>query len=176
MCNPAVMAIANFGFKAVSAYAEHQGKKDIARKQALANTEARKSANKAYGEDLTRIEAERIAENEKAAVEKFKIAKDKNAALATAQNNAGEGKGELVALLRDVGFDADFDTNIIESGVNRANQQFDFARADAFAALQRVYNNMPAVNTPNMLDLAIKTGSAAVESTTRYKKGDYGKV
>ncbi|MGB0825018.1 MAG: hypothetical protein ACPGPH_03690 [Synechococcus sp.] len=85
-------------------------------------------------------------------------------------------EGNVLIAEADVGFDADFDTNIIESGVNRANQQFDFARADAFAALQRVYNNMPAVNTPNMLDLAIKTGSAAVESTTRYKKGDYGKV
>tara|TARA_R100001463_G_scaffold40740_2_gene86216 strand:- start:10 stop:540 length:531 start_codon:yes stop_codon:yes gene_type:complete len=176
MCNPAAMAVANFGFKAVSAYAEHQGKKDIARKQALANTEARKSANKAYGEDLTRIEASRIAENEKLAAEKFGIKIEKMDKLAEAQNRAGEGKGEVVALLRDIGFDADFDTNLIQSGIDTSNQQFDFARADAFAAMQRVYNNLPAVNKPNMLDLAIKTGSAAVESTTRYKKGDYGKV
>ena len=176
MCNPIAMAVANFGFKAISAYSEYQGKKKIAQQEAAANTEARRSANKAYGEDLTKIEAERIASNEKAAVEKFAIARDKNAALATAQNSAGEGKGEVVALLRDVGFDADFDTNIIDAGIDTSNQQFTFARADAYAAMQRVYNNLPAVSKPSMLDLAIKTGSAAVESTSRYKKGEYGKV
>ena len=176
MCNPVMMAVANFGFKAISAYSEHKGKQDIARKQALANTNARKSANSAYGEDLTRIESERIASNEKAAAENFMVTRDKNAALATAQNNAGEGKGEVVALLRDIGFDADFDSNIIDAGIDTSNQQFAFARDDAFAAMQRVYNNLPAVNKPNMLDLAIKTGAAAVESTSRYKKGDYGKV
>ena len=176
MCNPAAMAFANFAFKAVGAYSEHQGKKDIARKQALANAQARKSANKAYGEDLTKIEAQRIAENEKAAAEEFSIARGKQKSLAEAQNNAGEGKGEVVALLRDIGFDADFDSNLIQSGIDTSNQQFDFARADAFAAMQRVYNNLPAVNKPSMLDLAIKTGSAAAESTIKYKKGDYGKV
>ncbi len=176
MCDPVSMAIANFGFKAVGAYADYQAKRDEADAQAASNEVARKSANTAYGEDLTRIEAERIASNEKAAAEKFAIARDKRAALATAQNNAGEGKGEIVALLRDVGFDADLDTNIINAGIDTSNQQFTFARSDAFAAMQRVYNNLPAVTKPNMFDLAIKTGSAAVESTSRYQKGDYGKV
>lgn len=176
MCDPTAMAIANFAFKAVSAVSEYQGKKQVARDQAAANATAQKSANKAYGEDLTRIEAQRIVENEKLAAEKFGIKRDKLAKLAEAQNNAGEGKGEVVALLRDIGFDADFDTNLIQAGIDTSNQQFDFARADAFAGMQRVYNNLPAVNKPSMLDLAIKTGSAAVESTTRYKKGDYGKV
>ena len=176
MCNPVMMAVANFGFKAVTAYSEHQGKKKIADQQAAANAEARKSSNVAYGEDLTKIEAERIANNEKAKAEKFAIKRDKNAALATAQNNAGEGKGEVVALLRDIGFDADLDTNIIDAGIDTSNQQFAFARADSFAAMQRVYNNLPAINRPSMLNLAIKTGAAALESTSRYRKGDYGKV
>ena len=72
MCDPVSMAVANFGLQAASANAEYQGQKKAAQAQAAANDQAARDANIAYGEDLTRLEAERIVANENSAREKFK--------------------------------------------------------------------------------------------------------
>ena len=88
MCDPVSMAVANFGIKAVGAYSEYQGQKKAAQAQAAANDRAARDANIAYGEDLTRLEAERIVANEKSARETFEAKRNKLDALATAQANA----------------------------------------------------------------------------------------
>lgn len=176
MCDPVSMAVASFGLQAASANAEYQGQKKAAQAQAAANDRAARDANIAYGEDLTRLEAERIVANEKSAREKFKAKRDKLDALATAQANAGEGKGDLIGMLRDVGFDADLDTNIIDAGIDASNQQVAFGRDDAYAAMRRTIAGLPPVTPPSKLGLMLQIGSAGVGSYSKYKKGDYGKV
>tara|TARA_B100000965_G_scaffold49041_3_gene36037 strand:+ start:2120 stop:2671 length:552 start_codon:yes stop_codon:yes gene_type:complete len=174
MCDPMTMAVASFGLQAGSAYMEYQGQKDMAEYTDNQNAIARESAWQAYKEDQMRIDAEQITKNEETARERFKIQRDKRDALATARASAGEGKGMLYALMRDVGFDADFDTNVLEADVIAYNRYYIDAEKDAYAAFTRNWYNQPVANRPSALGLAINVASAGVNSYSTYKSGGYG--
>lgn len=174
MCDPMTMAVASFGLQAGTAFMEYQGQKDMAEYTDNQNAIARESAWQAYKEDQMRIDAEQITKNEETAREKFKIKRDKRDALATARASAGEGKGMLYALMRDVGFEADFDVGIIDADILKYNRMYLDAEKDAYAAFTRNWYNQPVANRPSALGLAINVASAGVNSYSTYQSGGYG--
>ena len=176
MCDPVTLAAATFAVNAGSAAMEYQAQKDQAKAQEAANANARISAQEAHTEDVTRIEAERIRNNEEAARESFKVQRDKRVELATARNTAGEGTGMMYAMLSDIGFEYDMDQNMLDSGLSDANIGYMNARKDAYAAFSRNYNNQPAVNKPSAAAFGLKLVGAGLSTTATYKSGGYGKV
>jgi hypothetical protein len=176
MCDPVTLAAATFAVNAGSAAMEYQGQKDQAKAQAAANANARIDAQEAHTEDVTRIEAERIRNNEEAARESFKNQREKRAELASARNKAGEGTGMMYAMLRDIGFEYDMDQNLLDSGLSDANIGYMNARKDAYAAFSRNWNNQPAVNKPSAAAFGLKIAGAGLSSTATYKSGGYGKT
>lgn len=174
MCDPVTLAVASFGLQAGSAYMQYQGEKDMAEYNEAQNLRSRKAALKAYGEDQMRIEAEQVAKNEESSRELFKNQRDKREALHEARASAGEGQGMLYALMRDIGFDYDYDANLLQSGIDSANRMYIDAEKDAYAAMERNWYNLPPVHRPSALGLAINVASAGVNSYSSYKKGDYG--
>lgn len=174
MCNPTVMAVANFGLQTATAYTEYQGQQAAVDAQNKANTLARRDSKIAYGEDLSRLEAQRIQENEDAARESMIIQRDKAIALSKARASAGEGKGEVMAMLRDIGYEADYDSNLLQSQVDYSNRQINQGRDDAYAAMQRVFNSLSTPTPPSAIGLGLQIGSAGLGSYAKFKSGEYG--
>ena len=158
MCVPPEVGFA--ALKIGSAVVGWQADRQQAANQSYANYRTRQNADSAYLNDLSKIETERgMAAREKAREEfraKMKARKD----LAKAQN-AGFGNDLRVA--QDIGtiFDQDYNdiAGAFESDMITLNNQ----RTDAYANLQRIYNNIAPVYTPTTGDLLLRTASAGAE-------------
>ena len=157
MCS---VELAVAGLKVGSAVAGWQADRQQAANQAYSDYRTRQNADKAYLEDLGRIETERgMSAREKYRAKmaaKMKARKD----LAAAQN-AGFGNDLRVA--QDIGSVFDTEYNDIafefESDMITLNNQ----RIDAYAAQQRIYNNLAPVYKPNTTDLIFRTASAGLD-------------
>jgi hypothetical protein len=176
MCDPTVMAIANFGLQASSAMTEYQGQQAAVDAQNQANAQARLDSQRAYGEDLTRIEAQRIQDNKTAASEALEISRGKQVSLAKARASAGEGTGEVMALLRDIGYGADYETNTLQSQAAYQNKLLTQGRDDAYASMQRMFRGLSVPTPPSSLGLGLQIGAAGLGSYSKLKKGDFGEA
>lgn len=176
MCEPATIATAMFAINSASAVMEYQGQKQQAKYQEAVNDRNRKNAQTAYAEDLTRIEAERIENNEKTARERLQNKREKRSELAAARNRAGVGLGMMDAQLRDVGFEYDMEQNSLAAGLASSNLASNNKRKDAYAAFQNVYWNQPPVNYPSKLGLGLSIAGSAVGAKAGYNSGSYGKT
>jgi hypothetical protein len=157
MCS---VELAVAGLKVGSAVAGWQADRQQASNQAYANYKTRRNADQAYLNDLSKIETERgRAAREKGTEElraKMKRIKD----LAKAQN---AGFGNSLRVAQDVGTAFDADYNDIAFGFENDMITLNNQRGDAYANMQRIYNNIAPVYMPNTGDLLIRTASAGVK-------------
>tara|TARA_B100001996_G_scaffold201803_2_gene154519 strand:+ start:4176 stop:4679 length:504 start_codon:yes stop_codon:yes gene_type:complete len=148
------------GLKVVSAASSWQSDRQQASNQAYADYKTRRHADQAYLNDLSKIETERgLAAREKSLEEfksKAKARKDSAKAL-------NMGFGNPLRVQQDVGvvFDQEYSdiAFAFEGDMYALNNQ----RKDAYANMQRIYNNIAPVYMPNTTDLLIRTASAGAE-------------
>ena len=157
MCS---VELAFAGLKVASAAASWQADRQQAANQSYADFRTKQNADQAYLNDLGKIEAERgLAAREKA-TEEFRAKMKKKADISKALN---AGFGNPLRVAQDVGtvFDAEYNDIAFEfeQDMFTLNNQ----RNDAYANLQRIYNNIAPVYMPNSTDLLLRTASAGAE-------------
>ena len=157
MCS---IELAVAGLKVASAASGWQADRQQAANQAYADYQTRANADQAYLNDIGDIEAERgqAARNKKVAEFRAKMKNRKDVAKAL---NAGFGNPLRVA--QDIGTVFDQEYNDIAFGFEDDMITLNNQRQDAYANLQRIYNNIAPVYMPNSTDLLLRTASAGAE-------------
>ena len=157
MCS---VELAVAGLKVGSAVAGWQADRQQASNQAYANYKTRRNADQAYLNDLSKIETERGRAAREKGTEEFRAKLKRMKDLAKAQN---AGFGNSLRVAQDVGTAFDADYNDIAFGFESDMITLNNQRGDAYANMQRIYNNIAPVYMPNTTDLLIRTASAGVE-------------
>lgn len=157
MCS---VELAMAGLKVASAATSWQAQRQQASNQAYADYRTKQNADQAYLNDLSDIETERGQAAREKALEKFRLKQKKRADAAKAFN---AGFGNPLRVAQDIGavFDQDYNDLAFdfESDMITLNNQ----RQDAYANLQRIYNNIAPVYMPNSTDLLLRTAGAGAE-------------
>ena len=158
MCSPVQWAM--MAISVVSAASSWQEQRQQAANQSFADYRTKGHADQAYLADLSKIETERgLAAREKA-LEEFKSKQQRRKDTAKALNL---GFGNPFRVQQDVGtaFDEDYqDINYeFEGDMFALNHQ----RKDAYANMQRIYNNIAPVYSPTGTDLMIRGATGAAQ-------------
>ena len=157
MCS---VELAFAGLKVASAATSWQADRQQAANQAYADYRTRQNADQAYLNDLSKIEAERGNAAREKAVEEFRAKMKARKDLAKAQN---AGFGNALRVAQDIGSVFDQEYNDIAFRFTNDMVTLNNQRTDAYANLQRIYNNIAPVYMPNTTDLLLRTASAGVE-------------
>ena len=160
MCGADPVSMAIGGFKIMTAFTEWKSDRQQAANQAYADYKTRGNADAAYLNDLGEIETERGMAAREKAVENFRAKQTRTKDNAKALNL---GFGNALRVQQDIGAIFDQDYNDIayefEGDMYALNNQ----RRDAYANLQRIYNNIAPVYMPNSTDLLLRSTSAGIE-------------
>jgi hypothetical protein len=177
MCSPEAIAITKFAIDATSAVSDYKDAKAVAKQQAINNEKSRASADKAYLADLENLDAEKRKEQRDTAIRKEAkqrelIKKEADAQLVGLE----KGNANTEAVLRDIGFDYQPEFQLYNNQTMSTNMSALKGYNDAYSALQRSYNSLPAISTPSKLGLLIKVGGSGASTYGDYNAGKYGKV
>ena len=176
MCEPTTIAIASLGLSVLQQQQQYQAAKDQAAAQELKNKEARKSANRAYLADLTKLDREKDEELRKSAIEKEGTERE----LIVKQDKAllqglEKGNTRVEALMSEIGFDYSPTFGLLSRKQEDLNISNIFAQDDAYSAMRRSYSRIPDVFEPSKAGLLIGIGSSAVGEYSNVVSGKYGK-
>ncbi len=163
MCS---VELAVAGLKVGSAVAGWQADRQQASNQAYADYKTRQNADQSYLKDLEKIESERGLSAREKYREELRAKMKKRADVAKAQN-AGFGNDLRVA--QDIGTVFDQEYNDIAFGFEKDMMTLNNQRTDAYANLQRIYNNIAPVYTPTTGDLLLRVGAAGAEGYAQGK-------
>ena len=147
-------------FKIVGAVASHREKKQAAANKAYADYKTQRHADAAYLNDLSKIETERGRAKREEQVKAFKNKMDRKKAQANALN-LGFGNG--VRVVQDIGTVADFEYNQIKEDFMGDMLALNNQRSDAYANLQRTYNNITPTYEPSFMSLSLDIGGAGAD-------------
>ncbi|OUX46375.1 MAG: hypothetical protein CBE35_01315 [Candidatus Pelagibacter sp. TMED275] len=157
MCS---VELAVAGLKVGSAVAGWQADRQQASNQAYADYKTKQNADQAYLTDLSKIETERGLSAREKGREEMRAKMKAKADLAAAQN---AGFGNDIRVAQDIGVVFDQEYNDIAFGFEKDMITLNNQRGDAYANLQRIYNNIAPVYTPTTGDLLLRTASAGME-------------
>tara|TARA_B100001057_G_scaffold64574_1_gene58225 strand:- start:245 stop:748 length:504 start_codon:yes stop_codon:yes gene_type:complete len=163
MCS---VELAVAGLKVGSAVAGWQADRQQASNQAYADYKTKQNADQAYLKDLEKIESERGMSAREKGREEFRAKMKKQADVAAALN---AGFGNPLRVSQDIGVVFDQDYNDIAFGFEKDMITLNNQRGDAYANLQRIYNNIAPVYTPTTTDLLLRVGSAGAEGYAQGK-------
>ena len=165
MCDPVSATIA--GLKVMTAVQEYRSAKAVAKGQKLANTQTRKSSDKAYLHDISKIDKDAVLATREKKAEDFRLSQEENAKKAEALNtNAGNG----LKIMQDIGggydmqfleVSKDFETDVL----NLVSQE-----SEAYGAQERRYNSIKPVTMPSKTGLLLQVGTIGMTSYQNYKK------
>ena len=160
MCgtDPATIAIGTI--KIASAVSGWQADRQQAANQAYADYETRRNADSAYLTDISKIDTERGRAAREQSTEELRAKMKRIKDLAAAQN---AGFGNPLRVAQDIGTVFDQEYNDIAFGFEDDMITLNNQRQDAYANLQRIYNNIAPVYMPNSTDLLLRTASAGAE-------------
>ena len=171
------MAVTNFAVQTISAKAEYDDAKERARIQRENNEKARKSAERAYLEDLGKLDIEQQQKQKEIA-----IAKEAKETELIKKQSAGylagleKGNANVDAVLRDIGYDFQPDFLNQKAAVEDINTQTIFGYTDAYRAMERSYASLKAPVIPSRTAMALKIAGAGVSTKAKYDSGYYGKT
>ena len=160
MCGTDPVSLAIGTLKVASAVTSWQADRQQAANQSYADFRTRQNADQAYLNDLTKIETERGMAAKEKAREEFRAKMQTRKELAKAQN---AGFGNSLRVAQDIGAVFDQDYNDIAGAFETDMMTLNNQRTDAYANLQRIYNNIAPVYMPNTTDLLLRTASAGAE-------------
>ena len=161
MCSADPVTLAIGALKIGTAVSGWQEQRQQASNQAYADYKTRANADQAYLNDLSKIETERGQAAREKGTEEFRAKLKRMKDLAKAQNS---GFGNALRVAQDVGTAFDADYNDIAFGFESDMITLNNQRTDAYANMQRIYNNIAPVYMPNSTDLALRVGNAAVDT------------
>ena len=163
MCTADPVTLAIGALKIGTAVSGWQEQRQQASNQAYADYKTRRNADQAYLNDLSKIETERGNAAREKGVEEFRAKMEARKNLAKGQNL---GFGNALRVAQDVGTTFDQDYNDIMFGFESDMYALNNQRTDAYANLQRIYNNIAPVYMSNSTDLALRIGNAAANTYT----------
>lgn len=157
MCSPqlAIAAVSVAG-----TVMQYQDDRAAAQTKANANETARRNADKAYLEDISRIDMERTMADREKRKEDFAATQLKKKEAASALNT---GFGSPLASLQNAFFDAD-----VSIAANGADYTADLVKIgwqqrDAYGTLQRTYAGLATPRNPSKIGAALKIAGAGAE-------------
>ena len=146
---------------------QYRSAKAVAKGQKLANTQTRKSSDKAYLNDISKIDKDAVLATREKKAEDFRLSQEENAKKAEALNtNAGNG----LKIMQDIGggydmqfldVSRDFETDVL----NLVSQE-----SEAYGAQERRYNSIKPVTMPSKTGLLLQVGTIGMTSYQNYKK------
>ena len=155
---------------------QYRSAKAVAKGQKLANTQTRKSSDKAYLHDISKIDKDAVLATREKKAEDFRLSQEENAKKAEALNtNAGNG----LKIMQDIGggydmqfldVSRDFETDVL----NLVSQE-----SEAYGAQERRYNSIKPVTMPSKTGLLLQVGTIGMTSYQNNKKAtkpDTGEV
>tara|TARA_R110001632_G_scaffold61132_1_gene147743 strand:+ start:204 stop:725 length:522 start_codon:yes stop_codon:yes gene_type:complete len=155
---------------------QYRSAKAVAKGQKLANTQTRKSSDKAYLHDISKIDKDAVLATREKKAEDFRLSQEENAKKAEALNtNAGNG----LKIMQDIGggydmqfleVSKDFETDVL----NLVSQE-----SEAYGAQERRYNSIKPVTMPSKTGLLLQVGTIGMTSYQNNKKAtkpDTGEV
>ena len=155
---------------------QYRSAKAVAKGQKLANTQTRKSSDKAYLHDISKIDKDAVLATREKKAEDFRLSQEENAKKAEALNtNAGNG----LKIMQDIGggydmqfldVSRDFETDVL----NLVSQE-----SEAYGAQERRYNSIKPVTMPSKTGLLLQVGTIGMTSYQNNKKAtapDKGEV
>ena len=145
----------------------YRSAKAVAKGQKLANTQTRKSSDKAYLNDISKIDKDAVLATREKKAEDFRLSQEENAKKAEALNtNAGNG----LKIMQDIGggydmqfldVSRDFETDVL----NLVSQE-----SEAYGAQERRYNSIKPVTMPSKTGLLLQVGTIGMTSYQNNKK------
>ena len=145
----------------------YRSAKAVAKGQKLANTQTRKSSDKAYLHDISKIDKDAVLATREKKAEDFRLSQEENAKKAEALNtNAGNG----LKIMQDIGggydmqfleVSKDFETDVL----NLVSQE-----SEAYGAQERRYNSIKPVTMPSKTGLLLQVGTIGMTSYQNNKK------
>ena len=163
-------------FSIVGKVAEYQAAQQQAEYDEAANEQTRRNADKAYLDDLGRIETERGDAAREKAIADLRETQKRKKEQATGLNL---GFGNPTKVVQNIGTIMDLDYNDINNDYQRDMTTLNNQRSDAYANLQRTYSSIAPVTTPSVFGLALDIGGAGANymATPRDERAffkDYG--
>jgi hypothetical protein len=135
---------------------QYRSAKAVAKGQKLANTQTRKSSDKAYLHDISKIDKDAVLATREKKAEDFRLSQEENAKKAEALNtNAGNG----LKIMQDIGggydmqfldVSRDFETDVL----NLVSQE-----SEAYGAQERRYNSIKPVTMPSKTGLYLQVAT-----------------
>jgi|TARA_B110000285_G_C15072122_1_gene588566 hypothetical protein len=174
MCDPVSAAVA--GLKVMTAMQEYRSAKAVAKGKQIANEKTRRNSDRAYLNDIAKIDAEAVSATREKVAAEFELSQEANKEEAKALNtNAGNATKIIqdIAGTQDMqflGVIRDFDTDVF----NLANQE-----TEAYSAQERRYNSIAPVVMPSKTGLLLEVGTIGMTSYQNNKKAtapDTGEV
>ena len=144
----------------------YRSAKAVAKGQKLANTETRKNSDKAYLNDISKIDKDAVLATREKKAEDFRLSQEENAKKAEALNtNAGNG----LKIMQDIGggydmqfldVSRDFETDVL----NLVSQE-----SEAYGAQERRYNSIKPVTMPSKTGLYLQVATIGAEGYYKNK-------
>ena len=139
---------------------QYRSAKAVAKGKKLANTQTRKSSDKAYLNDISKIDKDAVLATREKKAEDFRLSQEENAKKAEALNtNAGNG----LKIMQDIGggydmqfldVSRDFETDVL----NLVSQE-----SEAYGAQERRYNSIKPVTMPSKTGLYLQVATIGAE-------------
>jgi len=161
MCSTDPVTLAIGALKVGTAVTSWQADRQQAANQAYADYETRRNADSAYLTDISKIDTERGRAAREQSTEELRAKMKRIKDLAAAQN---AGFGNPLRVAQDIGTVFDQEYNDIAFGFEDDMITLNNQRQDAYANLQRIYNNIAPVYMPNSTDLLLRVGNAGAET------------
>lgn len=157
MCSPqaAVAAI-----QVVGAVSDYQDQKSQAQTQANANETTRRNADKAYLEDVSRVDMERSMAAREKGLEDFTAKQLKKKEAAKALN---AGFGNPLAVFQDASFVADATMAQTSADYTADMVKSNWQMRDAYGNLSRTYASLSTPRNPSVLGTALKIAGAGAD-------------
>ena len=163
-------------FSIIGKVAEYQAAQQQADYDEAANEQTRRNADKAYLEDLGRIETERGEAAREKSIAELRETQKRKKDQATGLNL---GFGNATRVVQHIGTVMDLDLNDINIDYQRDMKTLNNQRSDAYANLERTYSSLTPPSRPSLFGLGLNLASsgASYMATPRDERAffkDYG--